>query len=327
MRVLISLPNERGVITMNLPIVKDSLQNYMIQISQFPLLTKEEEFSLAVRVKEHNDPEAAHKLTTSNLRFVLKVAFEYRKYVSPYIKLSDLVQEGNIGLMQAIKKFDPYKGFRLITYAVWWIRAHIQSFIIKTLSVVKRSSSSLKKRLTRQLAEISSEIDVLDDNKEGNYRVAERGIDHLDDDSGTVSTVNPVKSLAVWQPGEHIIPEIYENAVEPNTTDISLDNDLGNGGTHTLIDHLQDPSSSQMETDFAEKEEQDLVKEKIQTALSTLKERDRYIIEKRFIDQSPLTLQELGDNLGISRERVRQIENAAMKKLRTAIQDKHVFSF
>jgi RNA polymerase sigma-32 factor len=118
----------------HLPVVKNSLDTYLVQINQFPLLSKEEEFKLAVRYRKYDDIEAAHKLITSNLRFVVKVAFEYKSYG---VKLLDLIQEGNIGLMMAVKKFNPYKGYRFISYAIWWIRAYIQNFIIKTWSLVK----------------------------------------------------------------------------------------------------------------------------------------------------------------------------------------------
>ena len=117
----------------NLPIVKNSLESYLTQINQFPLLTQEEEFKLATRYRKDNDIEAAQKLITSNLRFVVKVAFEYKSYG---VKLLDLIQEGNIGLMMAVKKFDPYKGYRFISYAIWWIRAYMQNYIIKTWSLV-----------------------------------------------------------------------------------------------------------------------------------------------------------------------------------------------
>lgn len=307
---------------MALPIVKDSLQNYMVQISQFPLLTREEEFSLAVKVRKYNDLDSAHKLTTSNLRFVLKIAFEYRKYVSSYIKLSDLVQEGNIGLMKAVKKFDPYKGFKLITYAVWWIRAQIQSFILKTLSVVKRTGTGLKKKLSHQLAMINNKIDALGNSQEENSESHEHETYGINYPTAETTNFNPIKSLVSWQPGGQILPksESYNNH-NSDHSDISLDSNAGQLGPNALLDHLPDPSTCEMESHLSEKEEQYLVKTKINSALSSLKSRERYVIEKRFIDEPPLTLQELGDHLGISRERVRQIENAAIKKLKITIQE------
>ena len=126
----------------HLPVVRNSLESYIMQINKLPLLTQEEEFKLAVRYRKHNDLEAVQKLITSNLRFVVKVAFEYKSYG---IKILDLIQEGNIGLMMAIKKFDPYKGYRFISYAIWWIRAYIQNFIIKNWSLVKIGTTQAQK--------------------------------------------------------------------------------------------------------------------------------------------------------------------------------------
>src|SRR3989344_3094820 len=129
-------------------VLSNSLQSYLVQINRFPLLSKEEELELAVRLRKQNDLDAAHKLITSNLRFVVKIAMEYRNYG---FRLADLIQEGNIGLMKAVKKFDPFKGYRLITYAVWWIRSHIQAFILKNWSLVRKGTAALKKKLFYQL--------------------------------------------------------------------------------------------------------------------------------------------------------------------------------
>ena len=135
----------------NLPVVKNSLESYLTQINQFPLLTQEEEFKLATRYRKDNDIEAAQKLITSNLRFVVKVVFEYKSYG---VKLLDLIQEGNIGLMMAVKKFDPYKGYRFISYAIWWIRAYIQNFIIKTWSLVKIGTTQAQKKLFYKIGKV-----------------------------------------------------------------------------------------------------------------------------------------------------------------------------
>jgi len=140
----------------DLPAVKDSLESYLIKINQFPLLTPEEEFGLAVKYRKYNDTEAAHKLTTSNLRFVVKVALEYKTYG---VKLADLIQEGNIGLMMAVKKFNPYKGYRLISYAVWWIRAYIQNYIIKTWSLVKIGTTQAQKKLFYKIGKVRKALE------------------------------------------------------------------------------------------------------------------------------------------------------------------------
>ncbi len=140
----------------NLPVIKNSLQAYLLQINQFPLLTQEEEFKLAVRYRKYNDIEAAHKLITSNLKFVVKVAFEYKSYG---VKIQDLVQEGNIGLMMAVKKFNPYKGYRFISYAIWWIRAYIQNFIIKTWSLVKIGTTQAQKKLFYKIGKVRKALE------------------------------------------------------------------------------------------------------------------------------------------------------------------------
>jgi RNA polymerase sigma-32 factor len=140
----------------NLPVVKNSLETYLVQINQFPLLTQEEEFKLAVRYRKHNDIEAAQKLITSNLKFVVKVVFEYKSYG---VKLLDLIQEGNIGLMMAVKKFNPYKGYRFISYAIWWIRAYIQNFIIKTWSLVKIGTTQAQKKLFYKIGKVRKALE------------------------------------------------------------------------------------------------------------------------------------------------------------------------
>src|SRR3989338_3090051 len=140
---------------MSLPVLSNSLQSYIVQINRFPLLSKDEEFDLAVRLKKYNDLDAAHKLITANLRFVVKIAMKYRDYGC---RLADLVQEGNIGLMKAVRKFDPYKGLRLITYAVWWIRAQIQAFILKSWSLVSRNAKELKRKLFCRFIENRNKI-------------------------------------------------------------------------------------------------------------------------------------------------------------------------
>src|SRR4030042_5544567 len=146
----------------NLPVIKNSLETYLVQINQFPLLTQEEEFSLAVRYRKHNDIEAAQKLITSNLRFVVKIAFEYKSY---RLKLLDLIQEGNIGLMMAVKKFNPYKGYRFISYAIWWIRAYIQNFIIKTWSLVKIGTTQAQKKLFYKIGKVRKALESNEKNE------------------------------------------------------------------------------------------------------------------------------------------------------------------
>ncbi|MDP2681906.1 MAG: RNA polymerase factor sigma-32 [Deltaproteobacteria bacterium] len=257
-------------------ILSNYLQPYLVQINRFPLLSKDEEFALAVRFREQNDIDAAHKLITSNLRFVVKIAMGYRNYG---LRLADLIQEGNIGLMKAVKKFDPFKGYRLITYAVWWIRSHIQAFILKNWSLVSKGAVNLKKKLFYQLERNNER------SQESEYRSQES------------------------EPGIGNLP-----SEDAECRDLSLDNEIGEDDV-TYLDMLPDTSYNPEDTALVGQEDS-IVKDKISNALSALKEKERYVIENRFIAEPSLTLQEIGDGLGITRERVRQIENAAIKKLK-----------
>ncbi|MEK7688672.1 MAG: RNA polymerase factor sigma-32 [Deltaproteobacteria bacterium] len=266
-------------------ILSNSLQPYLVQINRFPLLSKDEEFALAVRFRKHNDLDAAHKLITSNLRFVVKIAMGYRNYG---LRLADLIQEGNIGLMKAVKKFDPFKGYRLITYAVWWIRSHIQAFILKNWSLVSKGAVNLKKKLFYQLERNNER------SQESDYRSQEPepGIGNL-----------PSEDLS-----QHVLSRDAE------CRDLSLDNEIGEDDV-TYLDMLPDTSYNPEDAALVGQEDS-IVKDKISNALSALKEKERYVIENRFITEPSLTLQEIGDGLGITRERVRQIESEAIKKLK-----------
>lgn len=268
---------------MSLPVLSNSLQSYIVQINRFPLLSKDEEFELAVRLKKYNDLDAAHKLITANLRFVVKIAMEYRDY---RCRVADLVQEGNIGLMKAVKKFDPYKGLRLITYAVWWIRASIQAFILKSWSLVSRNSKELKRRLFYRFTENRNKIIEIENNsnKKLEANPSDMGID------------------------------------EDISRDFSLDERIGDNET-THLDMLSDGSANQEEAILA-LEEGRINKSQGEYAIQVLNERERFVIENRITSDAPLTLQEIGGKLGITRERVRQIEETALKKLRKRLLQK-----
>lgn len=276
---------------MTLPVPSRSLQNYLAEVNRFPLLTPEEEFRLAVRYRKYNDIQAAHKLVTSNLRFVVKIALEFKGYLDKHtehaVKLADLIQEGNIGLMKAVKRFDPYKGYRLITYAVWWIRAQIQQFIIRTISIVKRGSRELRKILFSQLARSREMIEGLE-----RRRVLEAGIE----DPPTADAPEGIEEL------HHL----------------SLDREIGDEGEATFLDSIVDPTADQEEV-LGIKEERTLARQGLKKALSTLTPKERLVIANRFLLEEPLTLQELGKRLGVTRERVRQIEARALQKLRKAL--------
>jgi RNA polymerase sigma-32 factor len=273
----------------NLPVIKNSLESYLIQINQFPLLTQEEEFQLAVRYRKYNDIEAAHKLITSNLRFVVKVTFEYKAYG---IKLLDLVQEGNIGLMMAVKKFDPYKGFRFISYAIWWIRAYIQNFIIKTWSLVKIGTTQAQKKLFFKIGKVRKALESF----EGNGKKYELLAHDLD-----VSK-----------------KDIIEMEQRMSSRDFSLDSPFDEGHELTHLDLLREDSPDQEET-LVQTEEKKIREREVFNAMKHLNEKEVYVIKNRIMADTPLTLQEIGSHLKLSRERVRQIEGEALKKLKREI--------
>ena len=274
---------------MRLPAVTDILDLYIAEINRFPILTPDEEFRLAVRFKKFNDMEAAEKLVTSNLRFVVKIAHEYKNYG---VKLIDLIQEGNIGLMHAVKKFDPYRGYRLISYAVWWIRAYIQNFIMKSWSIVKIGTTQAQRKLFFKLNQAKKELKTL---SEKNPEFSE------------IAQLLNVK--------EHEIEEMDQRI---SGRDVSLDATINDDGESTFIDQLVDDGHSQEEA-LIKKEETTLVKKNIAGALEKLSERESYIVQHRTMSDEPVTLQEIGDKFHITRERARQIEQEALRKLRTAL--------
>jgi RNA polymerase sigma-32 factor len=269
----------------HLPVVSDNLSHYLAQIKQYPLLSPEEEFALAVRYKEREEVEAAHKLITANLRFVVKVALEYRGYG---IKLLDLIQEGNIGLMVALKKFDPHKRYRFISYAIWWIRAYIQNFIIKSWSLVKMGTTQIQKKLFYKMGKI-------------------KGIAHAEHKEEKIEEL--AQELSVRS------SDIEEMQKRFAGRDLSLDAKLGFDQDMTFLDLLPDFSPDQEEL-LGACEEDDALKDEVEDALGDLSERERFIIRHRIMTDEPMTLQELGDTFHISRERVRQVEGEALKKLK-----------
>ena len=270
----------------NLPVVKNSLGTYLVQINQFPLLTQEEEFKLAVRYRKHNDIEAAQKLITSNLKFVVKVAFEYKSYG---VKLLDLIQEGNIGLMMAVKKFNPHKGYRFISYAIWWIRAYIQNFIIKTWSLVKIGTTQAQKKLFYKIGKIRKALES-DGENEKKYELLAHDLDVAKED-------------------------IIEMEQRMAARDLSLDAPFDEGQELTHLDLLKEDSPNQEEA-LAQEEEKKIREHEVRNAMKRLSEKEVYVIQNRIMAEDPLTLQQIGDHLKLSRERVRQIEGEALKKLK-----------
>src|SRR6266568_1777869 len=270
--------------TMNLPVVADCMSRYLAEIRKFPILSAEEEHSLAVRFYENKELDAAQLLITSNLRFVVKVAAEYRSYG---LKMLDLIQEGNIGLMMAVRKYNPYKGIRLISYAVWWIRAYIQNFVISSWSLVKIGTTQAQKKLFYKLNQAKNAIKNL-----------------LGSDDLQATALNlDVKESEVVEMDQRM------------HGDYSLDLQLEGGDGLTLLDSIADGRQSQEEL-LVEYQERDLLQREIGQAMTKLNDKERYIVENRVAAEEPLTLQEIAAHFSISRERVRQIEEGALKKLR-----------
>ena len=255
---------------MQVPAVTGTLDIYVAEINRFSILTAEEEFRLAVRLKKYNDMEAAEKLVVSNLRFVVKIAHEYRNYG---IKLADLVQEGNIGLMHAVKKFDPYRGYRLISYAVWWIRAYIQNYIIKSWSLVKIGTTQAQRKLFFKLSQARKKLESISEKRAEFAEIAE--------------------TLGVRS------EEIAEMDVRMSGRDLSLDASVGEDGESTHMDYLTYAGEDQ-ETALIRKEEMALVQHHIAGALAGLNEKESFIIRNRVMAESPLTLQAISDRYHIT---------------------------
>jgi RNA polymerase sigma-32 factor len=269
-----------------------SLELYLAEINRFPLLTVEEEQRLARLFAEQGDTRAAHRLITANLRFVVKVAYEYRSYG---FRMADLVQEGNIGLMKAVQKFDPTKGIRLISYAVWWIRAYIQNYILKSWSLVKLGTTQAQRKLFFSLARTRRELD---------RDSVEHGAESDGRDSAKVASKLHVKAT-----------EVDEMAQRMDGRDLSLDAPVGDDGgtTHVELVATPDPGADDQ---LNGAEEAVLVSGQVAAALARLDKRERFIIEQRVMAERPLTLKELGDHFGFSRERARQLEIRAKDKLK-----------
>jgi len=270
-----------------LPVAADSLTLYLGEIRRFPTLSPEEEHLLAVKFFEEKDLEAAHRLITSNLRFVVKIAAEYRSYG---VKMLDLIQEGNVGLMMAVRKFDPYKGFRLISYAVWWIRAYIQNHIISVWSLLKIGTTQAQRKLFFKLNQTKNAI---------------RNMTGAEDLEATALSLD-VSAAEVTEMGERMRGEC------------SLDAEVAGGDGYTLLEGLADDRQNQEEL-LAEHQEHTLMKREITSAMGNLNEKERFVIEHRVTADEPMTLQEIADTFAISRERVRQIEEAALRKLRNVL--------
>ena len=276
--------------TLNLPVVTETFEHYMAHINRFDLLTAEEEKRLARQLRDQDDLDAAHSLVCANLRFVVKVAHEYKGYG---VRLLDLVQEGNIGLMKAVKKFDPDRGIRLITYAVWWIRAYMQNFIMRSWSLVKIGTTQAQRKLFFKL---------------GQTRNALRNLTGSEDYEEIANELDVNQDV------------VLEMSQRLGQRDASLDLQIGSEGDFSLMDTLADERDNQ-ETLLIDAQSRSQMSVQIGKALTTLNPREKAIVEQRLLTEAPRTLQELADEYGISRERVRQVEQKALQKLKGSLGD------
>jgi RNA polymerase sigma-32 factor len=269
------------------------LNRYMAEIRKFPLLSPEEEYMLAKRFSEHQDPEAAHKLVTSHLRLVAKIAMGYRGYGLP---VSELISEGNIGLMQGVKKFEPDRGFRLATYAMWWIKASIQEFILRSWSLVKLGTTSAQKKLFFNLRRMKHQLDAYEDG------------DLQPEDVAKIAHVLGVTENEV----------VSMNRRMAMGGDTSLNVSLSEDGEGQWQDTIADDGPLQDEA-FADAEERVVRRGMLVEAMEALNDREKHILTERRLIEEPKTLEELSQHFGVSRERVRQIEVRAFDKLQKAM--------
>ncbi|MGH2340414.1 RNA polymerase sigma factor RpoH [Segnochrobactraceae bacterium EtOH-i3] len=270
------------------------LSRYLDEIRRFPMLEPQQEYMLAKRLKEHDDPDAASQLVTSHLRLVAKIAMGYRGYGLP---IGEVISEGNVGLMQAVKRFEPDKGFRLATYAMWWIKAAIQEYILRSWSLVKMGTTASQKRLFFNLRRAKSQIQALD---EGDLKP---------DQVTAIATKLGVSEQDVVSMNRRLSGDTSLNAP------LRADSESGE-----WQDWLVDDSADQ-ETVLAESEELDTRRKLLTNALKVLSERERRIFEARRLSENPVTLEELSTEFGVSRERVRQIEVRAFEKVQKAVRD------
>lgn len=269
----------------------DPLITYLNEVRKYPLLTPDEEYELAVRFREKGDKLAAEKLVTSNLRFVVKVAAEYSRFGA---KMIDLIQEGNVGLMHAVREFNPYKGVRLITYAVWWIKGYIREYLMRQHSLVRMGTTQAQKKLFYNLQKEQREIESTGE---------EAAIELLSERLGV--SEKDVKEMKQRLEGR----------------DISLDQPIDSENETSLLSLQKDDQAASPEDVLMSSEQAALLREKLDLVLPQLNDKERYILEARLLADEPITLQEVGDKYGITRERARQLESRILEKLRKAFED------
>ena len=271
-----------------------NLSRYLQDIRKFPMLTPDEEYMLARRWADHGDTEAAHKLVTSHLRLVAKIAMGYRGYGLP---VAELISEGNVGMMQAVKRFDPERGFRLATYAMWWIRASIQEYILHSWSLVKIGTTAAQKKLFFNLRKLKGQLQAIED--------------------GDMSPENVSAIARQLDVPEQDVINMNRRLTSP---DHSLNAPLRVDGEGEWQDWLVDEDQDQ-ERDYAENEELELRRRLLMKGMECLNEREQHILTERRLSDEPKTLEELSQEYGVSRERVRQIEVRAFEKLQKAVRN------
>ena len=279
----------------SLPVLsaEGGLSRYLDEIRKFPMLEPSQEYMLAKRWREHGDRDAAHKLVTSHLRLVAKIAMGYRGYGLP---IGEVISEGNVGLMQAVKKFEPDKGFRLATYAMWWIRASIQEYILRSWSLVKMGTTAAQKKLFFNLRKAKSQISAFE---EGDLRPEQ------------VSQI--ATKLGVLD------EEVISMNRRLSGPDASLNAPLRADGESEWQDWLADENTPSQEAVLADSEERSIRMSLLETAMTELSDRERHILTERRLKDEPTTLEELASQYGVSRERVRQIEVRAFEKLQKSM--------
>jgi RNA polymerase sigma-32 factor len=275
---------------------EQGLSSYLAEIRRFPMLSKDEEFMLGKRWREHEDTDAAEKLVTSHLRLVAKIAMGYRGYGLP---VAEVISEGNVGLMQAVKKFDPDKGFRLATYAMWWIRASIQEYILRSWSLVKMGTTAAQKKLFFNLRRMKSQMQAID---EGDLKP--------DQVEAIATKLGVTEDDVVSMNGRLSGPDASLNAPLRGTE-----------GEGQWQDWLSDDEAENQEEELAQSDEFDTRMTLLQSAMGELNDREQHILQERRLSEEPKTLEELADHYGVSRERIRQIEVRAFEKLQKAMKE------